>query len=194
MKTEKITNSLGELSDMLESGEGKSMDGMFNTIKDTVESAKNYHIAGPEGVKSGEDFDESGSIVGEQKEPAGILIRCGDIIDGIRVLYTDGKMGSMHGSTFGGSEHVIRFEPGDSLASIEGRKGIPFGGGQSLAGIKIKTVKGKTYGPFGGSRRGTPFKLEIPREGSFKGLCGNVGKGGNGGYLAQLGLIYYMEK
>ena len=194
MNTDKITQGLDGLTGMFGKEKASGDADIMGSLSGAMTEGRNYHKAGPEGTKSGRDFDESELIGEKQKQPAGIVIRSGGIIDAIQVLYTDGERGPLHGSSSGGQEQVIRFEDGDSLAGIQGRKGISFGGGKSFAKVVIKTVKGKTYGPFGSWGGGTDFKLEIPKGGEFKGLCGNAGTGGNGGYVAQLGLIYYKKE
>lgn len=187
----------------------KNFDGMKNSIYEKIMSmideknplAKEHDIAssprpvfpqciGPEGDEKGIVFDESDIVISENKEVAGIIIRCGDIVDGIRVLYADGSEGMQHGSTYGGGEHIIRFEPGDTIAVVHGKKGISFGGGTSLAGLLFVTRQGRAYGPFGSRfRDGKAFFLTVPADKTVKGLCGTVAEKGNGGLLSALGLI-----
>lgn len=163
-------------------------------MMDSLKSAQKWNRVEPAGADTGEDFDDTESIGSGENPAVGIIVRSGLIVDGIGLLRKDGKQEPFHGSSYGGGSHIIRFDEGDSLALVEGFSGIAFGGpGGAIGGLKLKTRKGKTYGPFGDGKSGNAFQLEIPENGEFRGLCGCTGTGGNGGYVAALGLVYEVK-
>lgn len=118
----------------------------------------------------------------------GLSIRWGAIVDGIKVLYEDGET-EIHGSSYGGREQCILLEEDDELEAIEGVWDVPYAGGGAIAGLLIRTGKGAVYGPFGGNN-GKRFCVQVPENAAFAGLYGRAGKGGNGGFLEKLGLLY----
>ncbi|MDR2043727.1 MAG: hypothetical protein LBQ15_05045 [Clostridium sp.] len=171
------------------------------------------------GADTGEDFDDSSACVeakmdtqsmfgggaadiagmaksgsglsAQLKKVKGIRVRRGHIIDGIQAIYADNSEAPFHGSRTGGSEAVIVFDEGDELKSIEGSYGVPFAGisGGAISRLTVRTKKGKIYGPHGNGVQSS-FRIEIPEGGVFAGFHGKASKGGNGGFLARIGLLY----
>lgn len=129
-------------------------------------------------------------IIASGKKIKGIVVRAGDIVDGICVKYEDGRQGTFIGSSTGGEENTIIFDDDDELVKMTGHVGVSFGGGRAIGGLTFVTKNNKTYGPFG--RRGNEgkvFTVTAPKGAKVKGLCGSVNKGGNGDFLVALGLL-----
>ena len=187
MKTDnKDLKDLGNIAEQI----GGLTGGMKDIMGSAMDNAGKLQKSGPEGAEGDRPFDETESIIVDNKRVAGIIVRSGDIIDSIQLVYDDKSQGEIHGSGFGGSPHSVKIGAEDGLAAIEGYKGISFGGGRALTGLLIRTKKGQTYGPFGNRRGGQKFLLTVPADAEFKGVCGSVNSGGNGGFLSSLGLIY----
>lgn len=140
------------------------------------------------GTGGGTDFDDTKNENLEQIR--GIVVRTGDIADAIGVICGEDKRSVLHGNPRGGTSHNIIFDDGDSLKSIDGICDVSYGGNKCFSKIKVNTVNGKSYGPFGKCTKGKAFKLEIPSGKMFIGFYGKVDEKAKVVSVNKLGLIY----
>lgn len=160
-------------------------------VLDAMKKAAAWNKIEPVGVDTGIDFDDTESVFLGENSVMGIVIRSGYIVDAIGLLRSGMTKEPLHGSTYGGGENLVIWDCDDEVIAIEGTAEARFAdGGGAVSELIIKTKKGRTYGPYGNGKGKTSFCHEIPEGGKFRGFCGCIGKGGNGGYLAALGVVY----
>lgn len=176
-----------ELEELLELWEKNKSDSetVYRILREMFEASRTACV----GKDMGDMFDDSSYIRNRFEKIRGIHIQSGYILDGIQVLYAADLKNQFCGGK-GGSEHIIEFDPGDELKSIEGHYNVPYiiPSGDAIGELYIITKKGKRYGPYGGSMgRGTSFKLELPQDTHFVGF---YGKSSESSFITQLGLLY----
>ncbi|EGJ30957.1 MULTISPECIES: jacalin-like lectin [Moorena] len=114
-----------------------------------------------------------------------ITVHHGFIIDGFKVSYANGK--SFQNGGTGGGETTISFSADDPLVEVDGYVAdYSYAGNKPLiAQLTFKTLKGKSYGPFGtmqatSNRKPFTLKAAQPTIQSFFGSAS--------GYLTSLGV------
>jgi hypothetical protein len=128
---------------------------------------ENTRLVGGQGGRGFEDEPPRFSAV------AGFVVRCGDIVDAIQVLYRlpDGglRRAEQHGGN-GGREQVFELLPGEQLIGISGQAGARVGSIQFHTNRRVS----KRYG-LGAAPDNTAFELPLPPNSEFVGFAGKSG-------------------
>lgn len=115
---------------------------------------------------SGSAFDDVPKTEQEIKSITKLVVRSGNIIDQIKIVYGDHET-QPHGGN-GGGESIINLDSEDYLEEVSGYYGTWFGA-QHILQLTFKTNKGKVFGPYGNME----FSTGVSKF-SFK---GNKGEG-----------------
>lgn len=183
---------LGESFGSDAKGKGDGIGDAFKKLVEGMTNIPKIMVVDPKGVSTDTVFDDSVSITSNDRKVRGIVVRSGYIVDGVQLLFSDGSQSEFHGNANGGTKTVIQFDEGDALLEISGQYAIPYiaPSGDSISQMVIKTVKGKSYGPFGTGGSAKKFTVSVPKDGEFVGFCGSIGNPKNRSFLAQIGLLY----
>jgi hypothetical protein len=151
----------------------------------TRQDAARLYSAGSAGGDGGNAFaDYSGDglriELPRETRVLGVIVRAGDFVDGIQLVYNvDGRprFAGYHGGG-GGKRYEFWLEPGESITRISGKSGT------YVDSIMFQTSTGRTA-RYGGGGGGNPFSYDIPTGYHLIGLWGR-----SGDYVDAIGLHY----
>lgn len=142
-----------------------------NLVVGWLESGMPYGPIGPVGGP-GARWD-NGQTVDGWGPITSLLVRAGDIIDGIQASYS-GRAAPFAGGP-GGSPNIVDLT-GDAIVAMSGYSGVYFGTEQ-VAQVTFHTSHGKSFGPYGTMSNVTqakPFTLSTPKGGAIQSFYGTT--------------------
>lgn len=150
-----------------------------------LESGMPYGPIGPVGG-SGTPWDNGPTVTGWGPITS-LLVRSGDIIDGLQASY--GSRSAPFEGGPGGSPNVIDLS-GETIVAMSGYTGVYFGTTQ-VAQLTFRTASGKTFGPYGtmaNVAQAQSFDVAAPQGGAIQSFFGTTITHTNGDiYVAGLG-------
>ncbi|GEM_PF-5309575 len=162
----------------------------INELERTLKNMFSVKLIGPLSAAEYTHFADIKSITDNNLRISGIIIRSGDIVDSIQLLYEDGSKGMAFGNDTGGDIHFVEFEKNDSLESVSGMYGVGYWDKYALSAVCIRTQKGRIYGPFGTLvKGGRPFELKVPENMVLRGIFGSACVGRIKGNVSDIGLV-----
>jgi hypothetical protein len=149
-----------------------------------------YRRIGPFGAAGQMPFDDNDLATTQPLTQ--LIVRCGNIIDGIQAFYGDSLVATpIHGGS-GGGQNTLPLSD-DPIIEVSGFTGYWFGANYVLQ-LTIKT-RSQTYNPFGdmayANGEKTPFTLKAEVNEEIVGFFGTATYGNNGQsiFLGSLGAI-----
>ena len=207
-----IRNLVSDMEEMLvkwKSATDQNRDKLCQLEK-SLKNARPISLIGPTHEIEYSHFADIRSLADKNFRISGMIIRSGDIVDAIQLIYEDHSVsrhlnhvflgglffrmpeirGIMFGNDMGGGVHQISFEENDTLASISGKYGVGYWDKNVLSKLYIHTRLGKTYGPYGDlDAGGKDFELKVPEGSSFRGIFGSAYMDKKKGNVADIGLV-----
>lgn len=149
----------GQMENFMKKSEALSefLEYQSKKVVEMIEARQKPVLSKEVGELVGNPFDESGLIA--HGRIAEIKVRSGCILDGLQLIYQDGRgrrhVGTKHGGD-GGDLHIISLSPNEKIKKVVLGSGAFQGTawGRTVEELTFYTDQNRTFGPYGG--RGYP--------------------------------------